>query len=106
MSAITNDIVIKTLDEIIQLKPEEFAEFLSEQNLGYLSSVKNFIQMYYEQVNVTKDSILALVHKGENMPKQDKEQAQKTLNDLYIVMQLLEDKFNITNEIINSKMNG
>lgn len=100
------NLIVKSLDEILKLTPEQFTDIMNTKDMGYLNSVKNFIQMYFEQVNVTKDSMLALVTKGENMPKEDKEKAQQTLNDLYVVMQLLEDRHNIIKAILDERNLG
>lgn len=97
---------IKSLNEIISLTPEQFTELMKAENTGFLNSVKNFIEMYYQQITVTKDSVLALVHKGENMPIEDKKEAEETLKDLYIVLQLLEDRHKILCAILDERNIG
>ena len=99
----TEKLVINSVDELIKLDPIKFAEIMNSQDNGFLNSVKNFTQMTYEQTNVTKDSILALVHKAENMPLKDKEEAEEVLANLYKVMQILEDRHNIIKAILDER---
>lgn len=99
----TEKLVINSVDEILKLDPLEFVEIMKNQDNGFLSSVKNFIQMMYEQTNVTKDSMLALVHKAENMPNKDMEEAEEVLANLYKVMQILEDRHNIIKAILDER---
>ena len=83
------------MDEVLRMSHEEFVELLKSNTLGYIKSLQNLLQMQYEQCKQMKDGLLLVLQETPNMPKEDKAEYIKTKDNLYLTLQIIEDKFNI-----------
>lgn len=83
-----------TMDMLLRMKPDLFLEFIKSQPMGFNLSLRNILKAQFEQCNATKDALLHLLAQGR-VPQQDKEDINKTVKDLYISMQLIEDRHTI-----------
>ena len=99
-----------SMDELLKMSPQLFSDVMHSQNVGYLSSLKNLITLQYVQCEKLKGSLLLVLEKHNNevpeanlMPEKDKQEYRDKITELYLVMQLLEDRYNILEEIIKEK---
>lgn len=83
-----------SMDMILKMTPEVFRDTMKAQPMGFKLSLQNLLKAQYEQCSMSKDAILLNLEKGA-YPEQAKEQAQKTIEDLYICMQLIEDRHTV-----------
>lgn len=95
-----NESVNLTMDMLLNIPPEEFIKIMSDQTTGFKTSLANLIKVQYEQCKVSKDALNTLLVNNK-IPKQDMEQCNATLENLYISMQLLEDRYNILNILLS-----
>lgn len=90
------------MSEIIKMSHEEFIDMLKSENIGYIKSLQNLLQMQYEQCRKLKDGLLLVVTENPTMPEDEKGKYTKTLEELYLSMQILEDKYNIIQSFIGA----
>ena len=88
-----------TMDMLLKMTPEIFIDVMKAQTIGFKMSLRNLLQAQYEQCNMFKEALITTLAKG-NMPVEDEEQCKKNINDLYMCMQLLEDRYNILQALI------
>lgn len=88
---------IKTeLGQLIDCTEEEFREFCSDKDLGYLSSFHNLMVQTYNEVQEVKDEFVkALAKKVERDPKE-----QSILEGLYSKLMRIEQRVFILRDII------
>lgn len=86
------------MDIILNSTAEELTAEFSTWDLGTLQSFKNLFTMKYEQQRLAKDELLKKLDKQEVT----KEEADKTLSNMYVLMQKLEDVCTIIVEVINN----
>lgn len=87
-----------TMNMILQATPEDFRDLMINQTLGVRSSLQNILQAQYEQCKMVKDALLELKRQNK-VPKEDLGETNKSIEDLYVCMQLIEDRYNILKEI-------
>lgn len=91
-----------TLDMILKMTPEDFISMMKNQTKGFKESLANLLQVQFEQCKASKDVITTMIMEGR-VPQEDKEQTERTLMDLYVCLQLLEDRYTILNILISEE---
>ena len=91
-----------TLDMILKMTPEDFISMMSNQTKGFKESLANLLQVQFEQCKASKDVITTMIMEGR-VPQEDKEETERTLMDLYVCLQLLEDRYTILNILIDEE---
>ena len=81
---------------LIETPVAEFLSYVANLSLGELKSVSNFLKMEYERTNAMRQSLLIAL---ENAPKKDVKQIDKTVQDLMVILQLIEDRVLILAEL-------
>lgn len=90
-----------SMDMILKMTPEDFRDTMKGFDLGTLNSLSNILKSSYEQSNVAKNSLGVLLETNK-VPKEDVDKITGTINDLYLAMQLIEDRYYILTEIIKA----
>lgn len=90
-----------TMDMLLKMKPEMFVDFVKSQPIGFNLSLRNLLQVQYEQCKASKDALVNIVI-SKKISKEEKTELNKTIKDLYLCMQLLEDRFTLVNAWIKS----
>lgn len=89
----------KEIDIILNASPEELITTFKGMNQGELTSFRNRFIILYEQNKHLKDALIKKVNKEEVTP----EEADPTIQQLYLTMQRIENVVVIANEVINSR---
>lgn len=89
-----------TLDMIMKMSPEDFIATMKNQTKGFKESLANLLKVQFEQCRVSKDVITDMLANGK-VPQEDLAQTNRTLEDLYICLQLIEDRYTILNILIS-----
>ena len=89
-----------SLGEIIDCSEDEFREYCSDKNVGYLTNLHNLMVQTY---NHTSDTNKALVAKVSTMKKGSEEfiEAVSTLNGLFSKLLRIEQRVFIIRELID-----
>ena len=94
-----------SMNEILQTPIEDCVKHFKQLPKGELVNLLQLLKVQYEQVNNIKTSLLLLIaehDKGENkMDEKSYQEHKDTVNELYTVLQLIEDRFNVTQETLN-----
>lgn len=98
----SNKEVQVTMDMLLKMRPEMYVDFIKSQPMGFNLSLRNLLQAQFEQCKVSKDALVNIVI-SKKISKEEKKELNKTIKDLYLCMQLLEDRFNLVNEWIESQ---
>lgn len=93
---------IDSMDTLLNTPVEEIKEILEKETLGTLASLSNLLKMQYGQCTNIKNSLVALID-NEVVPVEDKEKAENTLKNVYIALQLIEDRYNLIVAVIKGK---
>lgn len=88
-----------TMDMIMKMSPETFRDIMRGQPLGFKKSLINLLKANYEQCNLLKDSILVILEKA-NITEDERKENERAIKDLYICMQLIEDRHTILDLLI------
>lgn len=91
-----------TMNMILQMKPEEFRDTIKSQNRGFNESLKKLLALQYDQVTRLKEGLVLLKKKDTFPNDEEREKCNKSLEELYICLQLIEDRHNIINEYLKS----
>lgn len=91
-----------TMDMILKMKPEEFRDTIKSQNRGFNESLKKLLALQYDQVTRLKEGLVLLKEKDNFPNNEEREKCNKSLEELYICLQLIEDRHNIINEYLKS----
>ena len=89
-----------TLDMIMKMSPEDFIATMKNQTKGFKESLANLLKVQFEQCRVSKDVITDMLANGR-VPQEYLVQTNRTLEDLYICLQLIEDRYTILNILIS-----
>ena len=89
-----------TLDMIMKMSPEDFIATMKNQTKGFKESLANLLKVQFEQCRVSKDVITDMLANGR-VPQEDLVQTNRTLEDLYLCLQLIEDRYTILNILIS-----
>lgn len=93
-----------TMDVILKTPPEEFVTIMKSQPMGTRISLINILKMQYEQCNMARQALVkSLQLPSSKMPEEDREAHKKVLSELYLSMQIIEDRHNILLEMVNNK---
>ena len=93
-----------TMDMIMKMSPETFRDIMKGQPLGFKQSLLNLLKVNYEQCNLLKDSILVILDKA-NITDEERKENEKALKDLYLCLQLIEDRFTILDILVKEALN-
>ena len=93
-----------TMDMIMKMSPETFRDIMKGQPLGFKQSLLNLLKVNYEQCNLLKDSILVILDKA-NITEEERKENEKALKDLYLCLQLIEDRFTILDILVKEALN-
>lgn len=88
-----------TMDYVLKMQPEIFRDIMKAQTLGFNKSLLNLLKLQFEQCTMVKESITNLYTKGA-IPKEEEDEYKKAVKDLFICMQLIEDRYTILDIII------
>lgn len=93
-----------TMDMIMKMSPETFRDIMKGQPLGFKQSLLNLLKANYEQCNLLKDSILVILEKA-TITEEERKENEKALNDLYLCLQLIEDRHTILDMLVKEALN-
>ena len=93
-----------TMDMIMKMSPETFRDIMKGQPLGFKQSLLNLLKANYEQCNLLKDSILVILEKA-TITEEERKENEKALKDLYLCLQLIEDRFTILDILVKEALN-
>ena len=93
-----------TMDMIMKMSPETFRDIMKGQPLGFKQSLLNLLKANYEQCNLLKDSILVILDKA-NITDEERKENEKALKDLYLCLQLIEDRYTILDILVKEALN-
>lgn len=93
-----------TMDMIMKMSPETFRDIMKGQPLGFKQSLLNLLKANFEQCNLLKDSILVILDKA-NITEEERKENEKALKDLYLCLQLIEDRFTILDILVKEALN-
>ena len=93
-----------TMDIIMKMSPETFRDIMKGQPLGFKQSLLNLLKANYEQCNLLKDSILVILDKA-NITDEERKENEKALKDLYLCLQLIEDRHTILDILVKEALN-
>lgn len=93
-----------TMDMIMKMSPETFRDIMKGQPLGFKQSLLNLLKANYEQCNLLKDSILVILEKA-TITEEERKENEKALNDLYLCLQLIEDRHTILDILVKEALN-
>ena len=93
-----------TMDMIMKMSPETFRDIMKGQPLGFKQSLLNLLKANYEQCNLLKDSILVILEKA-TITEEERKDNEKALNDLYLCLQLIEDRHTILDILVKEALN-
>ncbi len=93
-----------TMDMIMKMSPETFRDIMKAQSLGFKQSLLNLLKANYEQCNLLKDSILVILEKA-TISEEERKDNEKALKDLYLCLQLIEDRHTILDILIKETLN-
>ena len=93
-----------TMDMIMKMSPETFRDIMKGQPLGFKQSLLNLLKANYEQCNLLKDSILVILEKA-TITEEERKENKKALNDLYLCLQLIEDRHTILDILVKEALN-
>ena len=85
---------------LVDSTPEEFREHCADKNLGYVSSLRNYIAGAFQTLTKMKEDLIAKVNK-ENLPEDSEE--VKTIKGIYVELMKLEQKSCLCVEIIKER---
>ena len=83
-----------TMDMIMKMSPETFRDIMKGQPLGFKQSL----------LNLLKDSILVILDKA-NITDEERKENEKALKDLYLCLQLIEDRYTILDILVKEALN-
>lgn len=93
-----------TMDMLMKMSPETFRDIMKGQPLGFKRSLLNLLKANYEQCNLLKDSILVILEKA-TITEEERKDNEKALNDLYLCLQLIEDRHTILDILVKEALN-
>lgn len=94
-----------SMNDILEAPIEICVEHFKKLPKGELVNLLQLFKVQYEQVANIKSSLLLLIdkhNKGDDKMEEEVYQDHlKTVDNLYIVLQLIEDRFNVAQETFN-----
>lgn len=93
-----------TMDMLMKMSPETFRDIMKGQPLGFKQSLLNLLKANYEQCNLLKDSILVILEKA-TITEEERKENEKALKDLYLCLQLIEDRHTILDILVKEALN-
>lgn len=86
------------MDEFLKMSIEDFIAFAKQQSYTDIKRLKSLLDSNYDQCKRMKDSLSAILLQAE-MPEEDKKTADYNIGQLYVFMQLIEDRHRILLEV-------
>ena len=93
-----------TMNMLMKMSPETFRDIMKGQTLGFKQSLLNLLKANFEQCNLLKDSILVILEKA-TITEEERKENEKALNDLYLCLQLIEDRHTILDILVKEALN-
>ena len=93
-----------TMDMLMKMSPETFRDIMKGQPLGFKQSLLNLLKANYEQCNLLKGSILVILEKA-TITEEERKDNEKALKDLYLCLQLIEDRHTILDILVKEALN-
>lgn len=89
------------MDYILKMKPELFAVYCKKQGITFVLSLQKLLKIQYSQLNLARISLVTMLEKKDEIkiPEEDVKRVTKNLDDIYLSMQLIEDRYNILDEL-------
>ena len=87
---------VHSLSVLMSLPKEEFLKHFEGKDLGYVMSMKNFATVMFNDAQKTKDDLVKVL---PLMKAEKKSRAKLVLDNLYDVLQNLENKFYLLKEM-------
>lgn len=89
------------MDYILKMKPELFAVYCKKQGITFVISLQKLLKVQYSQLNLARISLVTMFEKKDEIeiPEEDVKRVTKNLDDIYLSMQLIEDRYNILEEL-------
>lgn len=89
------------MDYILKMKPELFAVYCKKQGITFVISLQKLLKVQYSQLNLARISLVTMLEKKDEIkiPEEDVKRVTKNLDDIYLSMQLIEDRYNILEEL-------
>lgn len=93
-----------TMDMMMKMSPETFRDIMKAQTLGFKQNLLNLLKANYEQCNMLKESVATILAKA-TLTDEERADNEKALKDLYLCMQLIEDRHTILDLLIKDSLN-
>lgn len=92
------------MTDILGADIETCVEEFKKMTKGELVNLTKLLTLQYEQVNNIKNSLLVMIecHETgkEKLSEKNHEEVIKSVDDLYLSLQLIEDRYMIANELL------
>lgn len=100
--AVTKTDTQLTMDNLLAIPIDDYPTFLSDKIDGDITFLTHFFNGGYSMLVSRKDLLLDLLDKlGEEDPKYTN--TKTTINNIYVLLQLIEDRVNICNEVLKAR---
>lgn len=86
--------------KLVDSTPEEFREHCADKNLGYVSSLRNYLAGAFQTLTKMKEDLVEKVKK-EKLPEDSEE--MKTIRGIYAELMKIEQKSCICVEILKER---
>lgn len=94
---------LHSLSQLMSLNEEDFIKHFDGKDLGYVMSMKNFTSIMFNDAQKTKNDLVNLFPKVSGEKKQ---KFKDVLDNLYNVLQNLENKFYLLKFLEDSRRNS
>lgn len=91
-----------SMDMLLKMPIDDFVEYVKTKDLGFKKSLSNLLALQYEQANKVRHSLVTTWNKTKEKQGSfsDEKELEKTVGDLFVVLQLLEDRFCVVKELL------
>lgn len=108
----------ESFNQLLETPIEKCVEVFKDMPKGELTNLQQLIKLQYEQVNQVKSGLLMTIQFNNlsyqerkdrgirKMTEQELKETQKSIQDLYTVLQLIEDRFLVLQEVMVARQNG
>ena len=83
---------------VIDAKQEDLIPYLKELEYGHLCNIKKMLEVEYQKVETTKDALNQKL-KLDKLEPVKVEEIKKSVQQLYVALQIIEDKCTILEQI-------
>ena len=87
---------VLSIAQLIDMPKDQFTDFVgSIPNRTELDGLKKLFEVEYQKVGIVKNDLLAMKKTGEYKEPATPESVEKSLNDLYAVLMVIEERCTI-----------